>query len=198
MDTTLGVVGDNRLRFYQDLHFEYDLHGNVTRRTRGNQKAGTQEVLDLTWNADHQLIESNTTRHGVIQATRYAYDPLGRRVAKSDAFGSTHYLWDGDLMVHSQRGGRQALYIYEPGSFVPLATIQGAGEEHSTYWYQCDQIGAPMDYRRTGPRVWAAPRPTLGLLVVASHCGLNILRIRADCLNFFAATRYLCKRQMYY
>lgn len=152
VDTTLGVVGDNRLRFYQDLHYEYDVHGNVTKRTRGNQKAGTQEVLDLTWNADHQLIESNTTRHGVTQATRYAYDPLGRRVAKSDAFGSTHYLWDGDLMVHSQRGARQALYIYEPGSFVPLATIQGAGEEHSTYWYQCDQIGAPLDHRRTGPR----------------------------------------------
>ncbi|MFG0597382.1 hypothetical protein ACF8OH_22420 [Delftia sp. WSY_9] len=90
METTLGVVGDNRLRFYQDLHFEYDVHGNVTRRTRGNQKAGTQEVLDLTWNADHQLIESNTTRHGVTRATRYAYDPLGRRVSKSDAFGSTH------------------------------------------------------------------------------------------------------------
>jgi len=103
VETTLGVVGDNRLRFYQDLHFEYDVHGNVIRRTRGNQKAGTQEVLDLTWNADHQLIESNTTRHGVTQATRYAYDPLGRRVAKSDAFGSTHYLWDRDLMVHSRR-----------------------------------------------------------------------------------------------
>ena len=145
MDTTLGVVGDNRLRFYQDLHFEYDVNGNVTKRTRGNQKAGTQEVLDLTWNADHQLIESNATRHGVTQATRYAYAPLGRRVAKGDAFGSIHYLWDGDLMVHSQRGARQALYIYEPGSFVPLATIQGAGEEHSTYWYQCDQIGAPLE-----------------------------------------------------
>ncbi|SDE76327.1 YD repeat-containing protein [Paracidovorax valerianellae] len=36
----LGVIQDNRLRFYQDLHFEYDLHGNVTKRTRGNQKAG--------------------------------------------------------------------------------------------------------------------------------------------------------------
>nr|WP_235264223.1 hypothetical protein [Delftia sp. RIT313] len=39
-------------------------------------------MLDLTWNADHQLIESNTTRHGVTRATRYAYDPLGRRVSK--------------------------------------------------------------------------------------------------------------------
>ncbi|WP_047219798.1 hypothetical protein [Delftia lacustris] len=152
------------------------MRGNVTRRTRGNQKTGTQEVLDLTWNADHQLVESNTTRHGVTQATRYAYDPTGRCVAKSDAFCSTHYLWDGDLMVHSQRGTRQALYIYEPGSFVPLATIQGAGEEHSTYWYQCDQIGRHWITDEQGQGAWAAPRPTLGLLVVASHCGTEHLK----------------------
>ncbi|MEE9873433.1 MULTISPECIES: RHS repeat-associated core domain-containing protein [Delftia] len=169
MGTTLGAVGDNRLRFYQDLHFEYDVHGNVTKRTRGNQKAGTQEVLDLTWNADHQLIESNTTRHGVTQATRYTYDPLGRRVSKSDAFGSTHYLWDGDLTVHSQRGVRQALYIYEPGSFVPLATIQGAGEEHSTYWYQCDQIGAPLELTdEQGQVAWAADYKVWGEAVMRS------------------------------
>jgi YD repeat-containing protein len=126
-------------------------------------------VLDLTWNADHQLIESNTTRHGVTQATRYAYDPLGRRVSKSDAFGSTHYLWDGDLMVHSQRGARQALYIYEPGSFVPLATIQGAGEEQSTYWYQCDQIGAPLELTdEQGQVAWAADYKVWGEAVMRS------------------------------
>ncbi|NOK07175.1 RHS repeat protein, partial [Myxococcus xanthus] len=87
----LGVVGDNRLRFYQDLHFEYDVHGNVTKRTRGNRKAGHHETIELRWNADHQLVESTTTRHGVTQATRYAYDALGRRVAKGDRFGTTHY-----------------------------------------------------------------------------------------------------------
>jgi uncharacterized protein RhaS with RHS repeats len=60
-------------------------------------------------------------------------------------------------MVHSQRGARQALYIYEPGSFVPLATIQGAGEEQSTYWYQCDQIGAPLELTdEQGQVAWAA------------------------------------------
>ncbi|ABX36509.1 hypothetical protein Daci_3878 [Delftia acidovorans SPH-1] len=119
---------------------------------------------------------TNTTRHGVTQATRYAYDPTGRCVAKSDAFCSIHYLWDGDLTVHSQRGTRQALYIYEPGSFVPLATIQGAGEEHSTYWYQCDQIGRHWITDEQGQGAWAAPRPTLGLLVVASHCGTEHLK----------------------
>jgi len=143
--TGLGVVGDNRLRSYQDLHFEYDVHGNVTKRTRGNRKAGHHETIELRWNAAHQLVESTTTRHGVTQATHYAYDALGRRVAKSDRFGATHYLWDGDLMVQSQRGGREALFVYEPDSFVPLATLQGMQEDRQTYWYHCDQIGAPLE-----------------------------------------------------
>ena len=155
----LGMVGDNRLRFYQDLHFEYDVHGNVVRRTRGNQKAGHHEVAELRWNADHQLVQAKTIRHGVTQATRYAYDALGRRVAKADAFGTTRYLWDGDLMVHSQRRGKASLFIYEPGSFVPLATVQGTQQpgDRRIYWYQCDQIGAPLELTDAqGHIAWAA------------------------------------------
>ena len=89
----------------------------------------------------------------MTQLTRYAYDALGRRVRKTDAFGSTAYLWDGDLMIHSARGERQALFLYEPHSFVPLATVQ----DDRTYWYQCDQIGAPLELTdELGQIVWAA------------------------------------------
>ncbi|GKS74443.1 DUF6531 domain-containing protein [Acidovorax sp. SUPP950] len=155
--TSLGVVGDNRLRFYQDLHFEYDLHGNVTKRTRGNQKGGSASITTLRWNANHQLVEAITERHGVMQTTRYAYDALGRRVSKADSFGTTHFLWDGDLLVHSQRGGKEALFVYEPASFVPLASIQGTEESRHTYWYQCDQIGAPLELTDAQGRIaWAA------------------------------------------
>jgi RHS repeat-associated protein len=146
-------IRDNRLRFYQDLHFEYDAHGNTTRRTRGNQAGGNQTTTELIWNADHQLRQAKVTRHGVTQTTAYDYDALGRRTKKTDAFGSTEFLWDGDLMVHSQRGNKQALYIYEPNSFVPLATVQ---DQH-TYWYQNDQIGAPQELtNEQGQVVWAA------------------------------------------
>jgi YD repeat-containing protein len=65
--------------------------------------------------------------------TRYAYDALGRRVSKLDSFGATHYLWDGDLMVHSQRGSKEALFVFEPNSFVPLATVQGTKTDRQTY-----------------------------------------------------------------
>ena len=158
--TSDGVIFDNRLRFYQDLAFEYDEHGNVTRRVRGNQAGGNHVDTQLTWNQDHQLTQATVTRHGVTQTTSYAYDALGRRVAKLDAFGATHYLWDGDLMIHSQRGNKEALFIFEPNSFVPLATVQGISkdrESQQTYWYQCDQIGAPQELTdQHGYIVWAA------------------------------------------
>ncbi|WP_226858554.1 RHS repeat domain-containing protein [Diaphorobacter aerolatus] len=133
------------------------MHGNVIKRTKGNQSGGNASVTELHWNADHQLTESRTTRHGLTQSVRYAYDALGRRVSKTDAFGTTQFLWDGDLMVHSQRGVRANLFIYEPGSFVPLATVQGTGQKAHTYWYQCDQIGAPQELTDAHGRiVWAA------------------------------------------
>jgi YD repeat-containing protein len=98
-------------------------------------------------------VHSSVIRHGSTQATSYAYDALGRRIQKSDAFGATHYLWDGDLMVQSQRGHKEALFVFEPNSFVPLATVQ---DQH-TYWYQCDQIGAPLELTdQQGGIVWAA------------------------------------------
>jgi YD repeat-containing protein len=139
------IIPDNRLRVYQDLAFDYDAHGNVTQRIRGNQAAGTHSDAAFSWNADHQLTQATVSRHGVTQTTRYAYDALGRRVSKLDSFGATHYLWDGDLMVHSQRGSKEALFVFEPNSFVPLATVQGTKTEQQTYWYQCDQIGAPQE-----------------------------------------------------
>lgn len=141
-------VTGNRLRVYQDLRYDYDIHGNVT-----NRKKGAHEQAILTWNADHQLREASVTRNGVTQTTRYEYDALGRRIRKSDAFGSTTYLWDGELMIHSERGNKASLFVFEPNSFVPLATLQN----DTTYWYQCDQIGTPQELTDVDGRVvWAA------------------------------------------
>ncbi|WP_436127047.1 RHS domain-containing protein [Acidovorax sp. LjRoot117] len=53
--------------------------------------------------------------------------------------------------------GRSSLFIYEPGSFVPLATAQGTQNDHHTYWYQCDQIGTPQELTyEQGGTAWAA------------------------------------------
>jgi RHS repeat-associated protein len=56
-------------------------------------------------------------------------------------------------MIESKRGNKQALFLFEPRSFVPLATVQ----DEKTYWYQCDQVGAPQELTDLeGNIVWAA------------------------------------------
>ncbi|SFD47244.1 hypothetical protein [Paracidovorax konjaci] len=69
------------------------------------------------------------------QVTRYRYDPLGRRIDKADAFGHIRFLYDGDLLTGELRGSRLSEYLYEPGSFVPLAKLEsewkGDGAEKS-------------------------------------------------------------------
>ncbi|WP_207807020.1 RHS repeat-associated core domain-containing protein [Parazoarcus communis] len=149
IDRAIGYPAlDNRIAVFEDLRFDYDAHGNVTRRRKG-----AHELAELSWNAEHQLAQSTVTRHGVTQTTRYEYDALGRRIRKRDAFGATEYLWDGDLMIERRRNNKSALFLYEPDSFVPLATVQ----YNETYWYHCDQIGAPMELTDADGRiVWAA------------------------------------------
>jgi RHS repeat-associated protein len=142
------TVPGNRLEVFEDLRYEYDVHGNVSTR-----KKGVHEEAEFTWNAEHQLKEAKVTRKGTTQTTRYEYDALGRRTRKIDAFGATEYLWDGDLMIESRRNNKQALFLFEPGSFVPLATVQ----DEKTYWYQCDQVGALQELTdKEGQIVWAA------------------------------------------
>ena len=66
-----GVLHDNRLRVYQDVQLDYDVHGNVTTRLRGNQSAGTHGEARLQWNSQHQLVQAQVSRHGVTQTTAY-------------------------------------------------------------------------------------------------------------------------------
>ena len=61
------------------------------------------------------------------------------------------------MLIESCRGHHSNLFVYEPNSFVPLATVQGTTEQANTYWYQCDQVGVPQELTdRQGNIVWAA------------------------------------------
>ncbi|RSZ55207.1 RHS repeat protein [Massilia atriviolacea] len=143
-----GMVAGNRLRVHQDLRYTYDVHGNILTR-----KKGAHEHADFAWDADHRLQQATVSRHGVTQITRYEYDALGRRTCKGDLFGRTEYLWDGNLMIESRRGHEGALFVFEPDSYIPLATIQ----KERTYWYQCDQNGVPQELTGAdGELAWMA------------------------------------------
>jgi YD repeat-containing protein len=81
---------------------------------------------------EHQLTQSVVTRNAndakrkTTQTTHYRYDAFGRRVEKRDAFGATHFTWDGNRLLAETRGSKTITYLYEPDSFAPLAQIERA------------------------------------------------------------------------
>jgi len=82
---------------------------------------------------ENRLIEVKTTRrpgteHETAQTTRFEYDAIGRRVAKHDDFGATVFIWEGMRLIEERRGSAVISYVYEPGSYVPLARLDADGE----------------------------------------------------------------------
>ncbi|RMM83252.1 YD repeat protein [Pseudomonas coronafaciens pv. striafaciens] len=93
----------------------------------------------------------------------YQYDSLGRRVGKqSEIKGQTehkHFLWQGLRMLREESPGQSSLYLYEPGSYAPLARVdQKEGEaENKVYYFHTDQIGTPLEMTDAeGQIVWQA------------------------------------------
>ncbi len=141
----------NRLAFHGDRHFTYDDRGNLIEERRGT--GGTLRTR-YHYNSQNQLIKvEKTSAGGVTQTTTYAYDPLGRRIYKQDEFGTTEFLWNGDVLLSEQRNHIDKLYLYEPNSFKPLAFI----ENNQCYFYHLDHLGTPQELTNwEGQIVWSA------------------------------------------
>ena len=78
----------------------------------------------------------------------YRYDSLGRRIAKQLQINGTteqkRFLWQGLRMLREETPGQSILYVYEPGSYAPLARVdQAEGEGQKLYYFHTDQIGTP-------------------------------------------------------
>jgi RHS repeat-associated protein len=117
---------DNLLKEYVGVNYRYDERGNLVERVQSGKRS-TYE-----WDAFNRMTRA-TTWQGV---TTFAYDPLGRRIAKHSqamdgstvlATTRTIYGWDGDTLalessVHQGHVARERTvhYVYEHGSFVPL------------------------------------------------------------------------------
>ena len=116
-----GHVKYNRVTVFEDKRYDYDIHGRVEKK-----RIGRHTEQDFRYDGEHRLREVHTTRNGVQQVVYFDYDALGRRIRKRDAFGETLFLWDGLQMIQEQRGGNVATYLYESGTYVPLAKLKNA------------------------------------------------------------------------
>ena len=193
---------DNLLREYAGTHYQYDARGNLIEKLQHGKRSRFE------WDLFNRLTGySNDT----LQVT-YQYDALGRRLIKqSEAHwrerpGMTHvqrqaerarankaagctttlYGWDGDTLAWEGGESQTTHYLYEPGSFVPLAQaisrkpvlLHKQPEYAGAYdidrdplwttspepdpldalaWYQCDHLGTPQELTDAqGEIVWSA------------------------------------------
>jgi len=118
-----GWVKNNRVKVLQDKRYDYDGFGRLIRK-----RIGSHTEQHYRYDQQHRLTQVAVVRAGKdgqpqSQVFSYQYDALGRRIAKTDSFGTTLFTWEGMRLLQEQA----STYIYEPGSYVPLARVEGSG-----------------------------------------------------------------------
>jgi RHS repeat-associated protein len=146
------TVKGNRLLMQGDRHYDYDAFGNLIRERRGT---GQKLVTEYRYNCQHRLV-GVTLPDG--SCTNYRYDAFGRRIAKIVDGKTTEFFWQGDQVVAESSREHYRSYIYEPGTFRPLAMLDGKGPRKACpFYYQLDHLGTPQELTDFGGEiVWSA------------------------------------------
>jgi len=135
-----------RLVVAGEVLYAYDPDGQLVEKVLADTRS-----WKYRWDLAGQLVEV-TRPDG--ERVSFGYDPLRRRVRKTFAGKTTRYVWDGDELVHEIRGGEDAVtWVFEPGTFVPLAKEEGG----QRYGVVTDLTGAPrMIADEAGALAWKA------------------------------------------
>ncbi|SUD78349.1 YD repeat-containing protein [Pseudomonas putida] len=151
-------VKDNRIKQWRDQEYRYDPWGNLTEKRSGHSK-----LQHFTYDCENRLVRAETLVNGKLASRgEYRYDSLGRRVAKRAEINGEvehkRFLWQGLRMLREETPGQNSLYLYEPGSYAPLARVdQAEGEAQKLYYFHTDQIGTPLELTDSeGTVVWQA------------------------------------------
>ncbi|GAB7533779.1 RHS repeat-associated core domain-containing protein [Pseudomonas sp. 3A(2025)] len=152
---TGGLVRHNKLLTYQDKRYRYDGFGRMI------EKRSTRHgVQRFAYDAESRLIE---VRNANGQRIRMRYDPLGRRIAKTElhesgrVLGETRFVWDGMRLLQEHKNSVTSLYLYNQGSFEPLARVDGTGAQQKVRYYHNDLNGQPEQLTDSdGQPVWQA------------------------------------------
>ncbi|MFG6207929.1 RHS repeat-associated core domain-containing protein [Pseudomonas retamae] len=189
----LANVKGNRLLMQGDRHYDYDAYGNLTRERRGT---GQRLVTEYHYDCQHRLI--GVSLPGGSTAS-YKYDAFGRRIEKTVDGQTTEFLWQGERLIAESAESRYRTYIYEPGSFRPLAMLDGEGPLKATpFYYQLDHLGTPQELTDfSGEIMWSAKYRAYGNLAALDVSKIdNPLRFQGQ--YFDAETGLHYNRHRYY
>ncbi len=101
------------------------------------------------------------------EATTFEYDALGRRVSKRYKSATTHYVWQGNVILHEYKTFDARVttaddimtWVFEEDSFTPMAKIKG----NKRYSLVSDHLGTPIRaYTDTGDKVWERELDSFG------------------------------------
>ncbi|MEE4881958.1 RHS repeat-associated core domain-containing protein, partial [Pseudomonas alliivorans] len=127
------------------------------------KRSGSNKVQRFAYDAEHQLIEVRTEHGGRTSVVKMTYDPLGRRIAKSEhddqnfPLGETRFTWDGMRLLQEHRHSQTSLYVYADDGYDPLARVDGSGALQKIRYYHNDLNGLPEQLTETdGHIVWQA------------------------------------------
>ncbi|WP_196304861.1 RHS repeat-associated core domain-containing protein, partial [Pseudomonas putida] len=151
-------VKDNRIKQWRDQEYRYDPWGNLIEKRSGHSK-----LQSFSYDCENRLVRAETLVNGKLESQgEYRYDSLGRRIAKQAEINGEveqkRFLWQGLRMLREETPGQSILYLYEPGSYAPLARVdQVEGEGQKIYYFHTDQIGTPLELTDSnGKIVWQA------------------------------------------
>ncbi|RYF62706.1 MAG: hypothetical protein EOO39_29830, partial [Cytophagaceae bacterium] len=153
-----GLVVHNKLLTYQDKRYRYDGFGRMIEK-----RSAARGVQYFAYDAEHRLIEVRSQKDGRETVVRMTYDPLGRRIAKTEhdsngyPLGETRFEWEGLRLLQEHRHSQTSLYIYEEDGYAPLARVDGTGKHQSVRYYHNDLNGLPEQLTEAdGKTVWQA------------------------------------------
>jgi len=153
-----GWVRHNKLLAYQDKRYRYDGFGRMIEK-----RSAVRGLQRFTYDAEHRLIEVRSQKSGRETRVKMAYDPLGRRIAKTEhdsngyVLGEIHFDWQGLRLLQERRPGQTSVYIYEDEGYAPLARVDGTGAYQQVRYYHNDLNGLPEELTETdGQTVWRA------------------------------------------
>jgi len=147
---TLEYLPGNRLLSRGDLEYRFDRQGRLVEKI-AHIGTDAENVRLYHWGGEDEL-RSVSCPDG--STWDYLYDPFGRRVCKRGPGGTTHYYWDGDVIVHElEDQGKETTWIFDPHSYKHLMQLTG----DAAFSFVCDRLGTPREMIdvRSG-FVWAA------------------------------------------
>lgn len=125
-------------------HFRYDLDGRLVSRVDPDGGEWT-----FAWDVVGNLRSVCRPDGGTIT---YDYDALRRRISRTNGGETTRYVWDGNVVLHEERGEELTTWLFEPETLSPAACLRG----DRACSVVSDERGAPVAlFDGRGQRVWS-------------------------------------------